>query len=115
MECRNREIPARQILRRFGNDGIARMPPPSVLIMTVSAYRKLRDLNDLDLERSKAELYAAIAQSEARMTQKLAQSEIKLTLKLEDKHFETMKWIFFVYWAATMLSLGVLIVALVRK
>ncbi len=58
-----------------------------------STYQQqLRDLNDLNWERFKAELHSAIAQSEARLT----------------------KWMF-IYWSGTVLSLGGLMIALFRK
>jgi hypothetical protein len=58
-----------------------------------STYQQqLRDLNDLNWERFKAELHSAIAQSEARLT----------------------KWMF-VYWSGSVLTLGGLMIALLRK
>jgi hypothetical protein len=63
-----------------------------------------RELADLNLQRFKSEIHATIAESEARLSR-----------KIWDKHFETMKWMFFVFWAATMFSLGVLIVALTKR
>jgi hypothetical protein len=60
---------------------------------------QLRDLNDLNWERFKAELHSAIAQSEARVSSKLA---------------DMMKWMF-IYWSGTVLTLGGLMIALLRK
>ena len=58
-----------------------------------STYQQqLRDLNDLNWERFKAELHSAIAQSEARLT----------------------KWMF-IYCSSTVLTLVGVIIALVRK
>jgi hypothetical protein len=71
------------------------MSPPSVLIDRVSALeyqQQLRDLNDLNWERFKAELHSAIAQSEGRL----------------------MRWMF-IYWSGSVLSLGGLMIALLRK
>ena len=57
-----------------------------------STYQQqLRDLNDLNWERFKAELHSAIAQSEVRLT----------------------KWMF-VYWSGSVLTLGGLMIALMR-
>jgi hypothetical protein len=55
-------------------------------------HQQLRDLNDLNWERFKAELHSAIAQSEARLT----------------------KWMF-IYWAGMMIPLASLVIALWRK
>jgi len=58
-----------------------------------STYQQqLRDLNDLNWERFKAEMHATIAQSESRLGH----------------------WMF-IYWSGTVLSLGGLMVALLRK
>ena len=65
-----------------------------------STYQQqLRELNDLNWERFKAELHATIAQSEARLI---------------GKHSDLMKWMF-IYWSGTILSLGGLMVALLRR
>jgi len=73
-----------------------------------STYQQqLRDLNDLNWERFKAELHAAIAQSEARLTEKFSD-------KLSDVKGSLMKWMF-IYWSGTMLSLVSLVVVLLRK
>jgi hypothetical protein len=55
-------------------------------------HQQLRDLNDLNWERFKAELHSAIAQSEAHLT----------------------RWMF-VYWSGSVLTLGGLMIALLRK
>ncbi len=106
-----------------------------------STYQQqLRDLNDLNWERFKAEMDARFAQSEARLTERLAQLEARLTEKFSDKlasfvktdfsilkaevanlkadvantKADLMKWMF-IYWSGTILSLGGLMVALLRK
>ena len=69
-----------------------------------STYQQqLRELNDLNWERFKAELHTAIAQSEARVTEKFSD-------KLSDTKADIMKWMF-IYWSGTVLSLGGLMVA----
>ena len=65
-----------------------------------STYQQqLRELNDLNWERFKADMHATVAQSEARIAAKFS---------------DLMKWMF-IYWSGTMLSLGGLMVALLRK
>jgi len=65
-----------------------------------STYQQqLRELNDLNWERFKADMHATIAQSEAR---------------LGDKITEHLKWTF-IFWSGTVLSLGGLMVALLRR
>lgn len=54
--------------------------------------QQLRDLNDLNWERFKSELHSAIAQSESRLT----------------------RWMF-IFWSSSMLTLGGLIIAQLRK
>jgi hypothetical protein len=54
--------------------------------------QQLRDQNDLNWERFKAELHSAIAQSESRLT----------------------KWLF-LYWSSTVLTLVGVMIALLRK
>lgn len=54
--------------------------------------QQLRDHNDQNWERFKAELHSAIAQSEARLT----------------------KWMF-VFWSGNVLTLGALMITLLRK
>ena len=76
-----------------------------------SAYQQqLRDLNDLNWERFKAELHSAIAQSETRLTEQIAQSEVRVAQQLAG----LMKWMF-IYWSGSVLSLGGLMFALLRK
>jgi hypothetical protein len=94
--------------------------------------QQLRELNDLNWERFKAELRAAIAQSEARLNEKIAHVETRLTEKLaksetrlgdritqlevraSEKHSEMMKWMF-IYWLGSLIPLGGLVVALLRR
>lgn len=61
--------------------------------------QQLRDLNDLNWERFKSELHSAIAQSDARHA---------------DRFSQIMKWMF-ICWSGTVLSLGGLMIALLRK
>ena len=60
--------------------------------MDSTYQQRLRDLNDLNWERFKAELHSTIAHSEARLT----------------------RWMF-IFWSGTVLSLGGLMIALLRK
>jgi len=79
---------------------------------------QLRELNDLNWERFKAEMHAAIAQAEARLIEKISQLETRLTEtfgdKLSDTKSDIMRWMF-IYWSGTILSLGGLMVVLLRK
>ena len=87
-----------------------------------STYQQqLRDLNDLNWERFKAELRASIAQSEARTADKLMQSEArlsdklaKLEVRLEQRFSDLMTWMF-VYWSGMMLSVGGVLIAILKK
>ncbi|MBA3644990.1 MAG: hypothetical protein H0W63_02310 [Gemmatimonadaceae bacterium] len=83
-----------------------------------STYQQqLRDLNDLNWERFKAELHSAIAQSEARMIERMTRLEVQngqLEARVASKFSEMMKWMF-IYWSGTVLSLGGLMIALSRK
>ena len=72
--------------------------------------QQLRDLNDLNWERFKSELHSAIAQSEGRMIDRMAQ----LDSRVADRFSNMMKWMF-IYWSGTVLSLGGLMIALLRK
>ena len=79
--------------------------------------QQLRDLNDLNWERFKAELHSAIAQSESRLIERIVQSESGLTekfsAKLSNLKADLMKWMF-IYWSGTMLSLGGLILVVLH-
>lgn len=87
-----------------------------------STYQQqLRDLNDLNWERFKAELHTAIAQSEARTAEKLTQSEMHLTdnvaqleVRMAQRFSDLMKWMF-VYWSGMIVSLGGVLIAVLRK
>ena len=73
-----------------------------------STYQQqLRDLNDLNWERFKAELHSAIAQSESRLTDKFFG-------KFSDLKGDLMKWMF-IYWSGTMLSIGGLVIVLLQR
>ena len=94
--------------------------------------QQLRELNNLNWERFKAELRAAIAQAEARLierigesetrlNEKMGQSEVRLNekiaqseVRLSQRFSDLMKWMF-IYWSGMLLSLGGLIVALLRR
>jgi len=80
-----------------------------------STYQQqLRDLNDLNWERFKAEMDARFAQVDARFAQFEARLTEKFSDKLSDTKSDLMKWMF-IYWTGTLLSLGGLMVALLRK
>jgi hypothetical protein len=65
-----------------------------------STYQQqLRELNDLNWLRFKAEMDARFAQFE---------------LRFADMKSDLMKWMF-IYWSGTVLSLGALMIALARK
>jgi hypothetical protein len=76
---------------RFGDD-IAGEFVDWFNAVDLTYQQQLRDQNDLNWERFKAELHSAIAQSEARL----------------------MKWMF-IHWSGTVLTLGGLMIALMRK
>ena len=87
--------------------------------------QQLRELNDLNWERFKAELRATVAESEARLSERIvnvraellaiiAESEARLNQKFSDLRSDMMKWMF-IYWSGTILSLGGLMIALLRK
>jgi hypothetical protein len=61
-------------------------------------HQQLREQNDLNWERFKAELHATAAQTEARLSERIS---------------DHLKWTV-VFWSGTMLSLGGLILALFR-
>jgi hypothetical protein len=75
-----------------------------------STYQQqLRELNELNWERFKAELRATIAETQSRLTQSVAQSETRLTEKFSDKlsdmKGDLMRWMF-IYWSGTVVSLA---------
>ena len=64
-----------------------------------STYQQqLRELNELNWERFKAELRATIAESETRLIEKFSD-------KLSDVKADLMRWMF-IYWSGTLLSLA---------
>ncbi len=72
-----------------------------------STYQnQLRELNELNWQRFRTELHAAIAQSEARLTGNFSE-------KLSSQSSELMKWMF-IYWTGAVLSLGGLMLALFK-
>ena len=102
-----------------------------------STYQQqLRDLNDLNWERFKAEMDARFAQFGARVDARFAQfgagvdarfSQVdsqlaqlearlteKFTNKLSDMKSDLMKWMF-IYWSGSMLPLVGLVIVLLRK
>jgi hypothetical protein len=90
---------SRKFYERFG-DEIAGELVDWFNAVDSTYQQQLRDLNDLNWERFKAELHAAIAQSETRLTQSFS-----------GKHSEMMKWMF-IYWSGTVVTLGGLMVAM---
>lgn len=83
--------------------------------------QQLRDLNDLNWERFKAELHSAIAQSEGRSAANLMHSETRLSDKIaklqvgmEQRFSGLMKWMF-IYWSGMMLSVGGILIAILKK
>jgi hypothetical protein len=91
-----------------------------------STYQQqLRDINDLNWERFKAEMDSRFAQFgaqiDARFSQfdsQLAHLESRLAEKFSDKlsdmKGDLMKWMF-IYWSGTMLSVGGLVIVLLRR
>lgn len=74
-----------------------------------SAPKQLRELNDLNWERFKAELHAAIAQSEARLTERLSDELSDTRSELTTMKADLMKWMF-IYWCGLAVPLIGLIV-----
>jgi hypothetical protein len=76
--------------------------------------QQLRELNDLNWLRFKAEMDARFAQSEARLSEKfsdkLAETKSDISYKVSETESRLMKWMF-IYWSGTVLSLGGLMVA----
>ena len=67
--------------------------------MDTTYQQQLRDQNDLNWERFKAELHATAAQTESRLSERIS---------------DLLKWMI-VFWSGTILSVGGLIIALTRK
>ena len=89
---------------RFGDD-IAGEIVDWFNAVDTTYQQQLRDLNDLNWERFKAELHSAIAQSETRMVDRKAQLEGRLSgqiaeldIRVSSKLAEMMKWMF-IYWS----------------
>ena len=82
---------SKKFYERFGDD-IAGEFVDWFNAVDITYQQQLRDLDDRNWERFKAELHSAIAQSEARLT----------------------KWMF-IYWSGNVLTLGALMIALMRK
>ena len=82
--------------------------------MDLTYQQQLRDLNDLNWERFKAELHSAIAQSESRLTEKFFEKFSESSDRLSEMKGSLMKWMF-IYWSGTMLSVGGLILVVLRR
>jgi len=93
---------SRKFYERFGDD-IAGEFVDWFNAVDLAYQQQLRELNDLNWERFKAEMHAAVAKSEMRFSAKLA-----------DLKSDLMKWMF-IYWSGTIISLGGLMIALTRK
>ena len=93
---------SRKFYERFG-DEIAGEFVDWFNAVDATYQQQLRELNDLNWERFKAEMDARFAQCEARLTEKFSD-------KLADTKADIMKWMF-IYWSGTVLSLGGLMVA----
>jgi hypothetical protein len=104
---------SRKFYERFGDD-IAGEFVDWFNAVDSTYQQQLRELNDLNWERFKAEMDARFAQFRAEMDVRFAQCEARLTEKFSDKLADTkadiMKWMF-IYWSGTVLSLGGLMVA----
>jgi hypothetical protein len=76
-----------------------------------STYQQqLREVNDLNWERFKAEMDSRFAQFRAETDTRFARFEVKIS----DMKSDLMKWMF-IYWSGTIISLGGLMIALARK
>ena len=125
---------SRKFYERFG-DEIAGEFVDWFNAVDATYQQQLRELNDLNWERFKAELNAAIAQSEARLTEKISEklsgtntevgsikteiANVKIGIaivktEIANTKADLMKWMF-IYWSGTVLSLGGLMIALLRK
>ncbi len=97
---------SRKFYERFGDD-IADEFVDWFNAVDSTYQNQLRELNELNWQRFRSELHAAIATSEARLTEKFGE-------KLSSQSSELMKWMF-IYWTGTVLSLGGLMLALFKK
>lgn len=93
---------SRKFYERFG-DEIATEFVDWFNAVDTTYQQQLRELNDLNWERFKAEMDARFAQSDLRFSEKISSMKGDL-----------MKWMF-VYWSGTVISLGGLMIALLRK
>jgi hypothetical protein len=89
---------SKRFYERFGDD-IATEFVDWFNAVDSTYQQQLREINDLNWQRFEAKMDARFAQFEARF------SEMRADL---------MKWMF-IYWSGTVLSLGGLMIALLRK
>jgi hypothetical protein len=105
---------SQQFYERFGDD-IAGEFVDWFNAVDTTYQQRLRELNDMNWERFKAELHAVIAQAEGRWAERLAQTETRLSEKFSDKLSDTrselttmkadlMKWMF-IYWCGLAVPL----------
>lgn len=92
---------SRKFYERFGDD-IADEFVNWFNAVDSTYQNQLREMNELNWQRFRGELHTAIAQSEARLTEKFS-----------EKFSDMMKWMF-IYWTGTVLSLGGLMIALLK-
>ena len=111
---------SRKFYERFG-DEIAGEFVDWFNAVDTTYQQQLRDLNDLNWERFKAELHSAIATSEGRSADKLTLLEMHLTekvaqleVRMEHRFSNLMKWMF-IYWSGTILSLGGILIAVFKR
>ena len=130
---------SQKFYERFGDD-IAGEFVDWFNAVDLTYQQQLREQNDLNWERFKSEMDARFAQFraemdvrfaelkaemdvrfaelKAEMDVRFAQMETRLTEKFTDKLSEMkgdlMKWMF-IYWSGTLVSLGGLMVVLLRK
>jgi hypothetical protein len=97
---------SRKFYERFGDD-IAGEFVDWFNAVDSTYQQQLRELNDLNWQRFEAKMDARFAQSETRLTEKFSD-------KLSDTKADLMKWMF-IYWSGTVLSLGALMIGLLRK
>ncbi len=75
---------------------------------------QLKELNESNWQRFRVELHATVAQSEARLNERSSQKFTEMNERFSEKFTEMMKWMF-IYWTGTVLSLGGLMIALLRR
>jgi len=96
---------SRKFYERFG-DEIAGEFVDWFNAVDATYQQQLRELNDLNWERFKADLHATVAQAETRVSEKFSE-------KLASLKGDLMKWMF-VYWSGTVVSLGALVIVPLR-